>query len=169
MFCRFISNPAYELVTASLPAALLPYYTGAYRTGDLVRWLPDGQLEYLGRIDRQVKINGVRIELGEVEAALAAAPGVSQAVAAAVAAAGGSSNSLKRLVGYVVPGSVDVAGVLAHCRASLLPTMVPSAVVALDVFPLLPSGKVSVWGFLLPWLLGQSSSVVQRLADTLIS
>jgi hypothetical protein len=128
-------------VTASLPAALLPYYTRAYRTGDLVRWLPDGQLEYLGRIDRQVKINGVRIELGEVEAALAAAPGVSQAVAAAVAAAGNSS--IKRLVGYVVPGDVDVAGVLAHCRASLLPTMVPSAVVALDAFPLLPSGKVS--------------------------
>jgi hypothetical protein len=86
----------------------------------------------------------VRIELGEVEAALAAAPGVSQAVAAAVAAAGGDSGSPKRLVGYVVPGSVDVAGVLAHCQGTLLPTMVPSAVVALDAFPLLPgSGKVS--------------------------
>ena len=102
-----------------------------------MRWLPDGQLEYLGRIDRQVKINGVRIELGEVEAALAAAPGVSQAVAAAVILGGG-----KRLVGYVVPGSVDVAGVLAHCQGTLLPTMVPSTVVALDAFPLLPSGKV---------------------------
>jgi acyl-coenzyme A synthetase/AMP-(fatty) acid ligase len=63
-------------------------------------------------------------------------------VAAAVAAGGDDSGSQKRLVGYVVPGSVDVAGVLAHCRASLLPTMVPSAVVALDAFPLLPSGKV---------------------------
>jgi acyl-CoA synthetase (AMP-forming)/AMP-acid ligase II len=144
--CRFIPNPAYTLIPTSLPEALLPYYTRAYRTGDLVRWLPDGQLEYLGRIDRQVKINGVRIELGEVEAALAAAPGVSQAVAAAVAARGpaAAASSRKRLVGYVVPGNVDVAGVLAHCRASLLPTMVPSAVVALDAFPLLPSGKVSI-------------------------
>ncbi|KAF6261542.1 hypothetical protein COO60DRAFT_1679963 [Scenedesmus sp. NREL 46B-D3] len=82
----FIPNPAYSLVQAQLPPSLLPHYSRAYRSGDLVRWLPGGQLQCLGRIDRQVKIAGVRIELGEVEAALAAAPGVDSAVAAAVAA-----------------------------------------------------------------------------------
>ena len=135
---------------AQLPPSLLPHYSRAYRSGDLVRWLPGGQLQCLGRIDRQVKIAGVRIELGEVEAALAAAPGVDSAVAAAVAAEGGASAGNKRLVGYVTPSSLDVSAVLAHCRSCLLPTMVPSAVVAVDEFPLLPSGKVR---FVQHWLL----------------
>ena len=117
-----------------------PYYQRAYRTGDLVRWRPDGTLDFLGRIDRQVKISGVRIELGEVEAALAGAPGVEQAAASALSDASGA----KRLVGYVTPASVDPAAAAAHCRSRLLPAMVPSLVVALEAFPLLPNGKVDV-------------------------
>jgi acyl-CoA synthetase (AMP-forming)/AMP-acid ligase II len=63
-----VPAPAVFQVCAALPPSLQPYYKRAYRTGDLVRWAPRGNLEYLGRVDRQVKVNGVRIELGEVEA-----------------------------------------------------------------------------------------------------
>jgi acyl-CoA synthetase (AMP-forming)/AMP-acid ligase II len=65
--------------------------------------------------------------------------GVSQAVAAVAAAPDGS----KRLVGYVTPGGVDIGALLAHCRSQLVPAMVPSAIVALDTFPVMPNGKVS--------------------------
>jgi non-ribosomal peptide synthetase component F len=71
----FVANPFYAEVAPSLPAQLQHYYRLAYRTGDLVKFTNDGHICYLGRIDRQVKVNGVRIELGEVEAALASAPG----------------------------------------------------------------------------------------------
>lgn len=135
---KFISNPCLDLVLGKLHPALAPYYKRAYRTGDLVRWRSDGTIDFLGRIDRQVKITGVRIELGEVESALAGAPGVEQSQAAAVPDPQGQ----KRLVGYVTPASADTMAVIAHCRAQLVPAMVPSVVVALDSFPLLPNGKV---------------------------
>ena len=137
---KFVPNPCLELVSGRVNPALAPYYTKAYRTGDLVRWRGDGTLDFLGRIDRQVKITGVRIELGEVESALEGADGVTQAVAAAVADAAGQ----KRLVGYVTPASADPAAVTAHCRSLLVPAMVPSVVVALESFPLMPNGKVDV-------------------------
>ena len=76
-----------------------------YRTGDRVRWNPDGELEYLGRLDQQVKIRGVRIEPGDIEAALATLPGASDvAVAAQVGASGFST-----LVAYAVPDGAGVA------------------------------------------------------------
>ena len=142
-----------------------------YRTGDLVRRRCDGELEFLGRLDHQVKVRGVRIEPGEVEAALARHPGVSRAV---VVAAGEGAG--RRLVAYLVartegtaqpaaprpPASRPPAGdgtgtspaALREFLRRLLPeAMVPSAFMVLDRLPLTPSGKVDrkalpapVWG-----------------------
>ncbi|HEX7240208.1 MAG TPA: amino acid adenylation domain-containing protein, partial [Longimicrobiaceae bacterium] len=103
-----------------------------YRTGDRVRWLAGGELEYLGRIDFQVKVRGFRVELGEVEAALAGHPSVREA--AVVARDGG-------LVGYVA-GSVTAGELREHLRASLPEYMVPSAYVVLERLPLTRNGKV---------------------------
>ncbi|MFJ5034440.1 amino acid adenylation domain-containing protein [Streptomyces sp. NPDC088560] len=117
-----------------------------YRTGDVARWLADGSLEYLGRVDDQVKVRGFRIELGEVEAALVRLPGVRQAAAAVREEAGGG----QRLVGYVVPthaegdarGTGLAAAVRAEAAAVLPGHMVPSAVVVVDALPLTPNGKL---------------------------
>ncbi len=136
----FIPNPLYEMMAPAIPEGMRHHFTKAYRTGDLVRWRNDRTLVCMGRIDRQVKITGVRIELGEVEAALESAKDVSQAMAAAVP----DANGTKRLVGYVTPESLDPGAVLAHCRSVLVPAMVPTAIVALESFPLLPNGKVDV-------------------------
>ena len=108
-----------------------------YRTGDLVRWNASGELEYLGRTDFQVKLRGQRLELGEVEAAVAAAPGVVHAAAVVAESAAG-----QQLVAYVAPADVDV-DVVAGSVASVLPGyMRPSVWVRLDVMPLTVSGKV---------------------------
>ncbi|MFY1691593.1 amino acid adenylation domain-containing protein [Plantactinospora sp. WMMB782] len=110
-----------------------------YRTGDLVRWRADATLEYIGRLDHQVKVNGVRIEPGEVESALVAHPDVSAAVVLAVEAAEGG----KRLVGYVTGERVPAADRLRTFLRDRLPDpMIPAAFVALPEFPLNSSGKV---------------------------
>ncbi|MEU8988360.1 amino acid adenylation domain-containing protein, partial [Streptomyces sp. NPDC048558] len=109
-----------------------------YRTGDLARQRPDGAIEYLGRVDDQVKVRGFRIELGEVEAAAEAVPGVTRAAAAVRGSAGEP-----RLVGYLVaPEGVDTAVVEARMRAALPEYMVPAAFVVLGELPLTPNGKV---------------------------
>jgi len=109
-----------------------------YRSGDLARRLPDGDLESLGRIDRQIKIRGFRIELGEIEAALSAHPAVRDS---AVLAREGAGSSERRLVAYVVPPSSPEP--LRAFLADRLPDyMVPSAFVFLDALPLTPNGKV---------------------------
>ncbi|MFM9377482.1 amino acid adenylation domain-containing protein [Gordonia sp. VNK21] len=108
-----------------------------YRTGDLVRWTAAGDLEYLGRTDFQVKLRGQRIELGEVEAALAAGPGVVHAAAAVAAGAGG-----EHLVGYLAPATVDVELVKARAAAGLPGYMVPTVWVLLDQIALNASGKI---------------------------
>ncbi|MFD4789040.1 amino acid adenylation domain-containing protein [Streptomyces sp. NPDC058459] len=113
-----------------------------YRTGDLARWRADGTVEYLGRIDHQVKVRGFRIELGEIEAALAEQPGVGQAVAVVREDEPGD----RRIVAYLTPGGVGPVpadGALRSALGRLLPDhMVPSAFVALDLLPLSPNGKV---------------------------
>ncbi|HEX6199064.1 MAG TPA: condensation domain-containing protein, partial [Thermoanaerobaculia bacterium] len=115
-----------------------------YRTGDLARWLPDGRIEFLGRIDRQVKLRGFRIELGEIEAALAAHPAVAEA---AVDVRGAEADE-KRLAAWVVPapgapeGTALGAELRRHLAERLPDYMVPRAFAVLDALPLGPTGKV---------------------------
>jgi amino acid adenylation domain-containing protein len=112
-----------------------------YRTGDLARFRPDGQLDFLGRMDHQVKVRGYRIELGEIESGLVQHPDVR----AAVVMAREDSPGDQRLVGYVTLESGATA-TMADLRRSLkqvLPDyMVPTVVMAIDRFPLSPNGKV---------------------------
>jgi len=111
-----------------------------YRTGDLVKWNDEGQLEYLGRLDQQVKVRGLRIETGEVEAQLLAQPEVREAVVVARPGPAGS-----RLVGYVsavLGHNVDPALVRARLSRQLPDYMVPSVVVVLEGLPLNANGKV---------------------------
>ncbi|CCH30005.1 non-ribosomal peptide synthetase [Actinosynnema sp. NPDC047251] len=109
-----------------------------YRTGDLVRERPDGEFEYVGRADEQVKIRGFRVEPREVTAALTALPGVDGAAVLPLPDVGGTL----RLVGYVVPASLDPAGVRAALSRALPDYLVPSAIVPVDRIPLTSNGKV---------------------------
>ena len=112
-----------------------------YRTGDLARFLPGGELEFLGRRDLQIKIQGFRVEPGEIEAVLLKHPAVREAVVLARAEAAGTP----RLVAYLVPhrGQNAPAGELRELVAGRLPAhMVPAAFVFLDALPLTPNGKL---------------------------
>ncbi|MHC3426245.1 amino acid adenylation domain-containing protein [Streptomyces sp. DT18] len=119
-----------------------PHRPGArlYRTGDRVRWRADGVLEYLGRLDQQVKVNGVRIEPGEVEAALAAHPWVRAAVVAATPDGSGGH----RLVAWVQSRGEPLGPreLRAFLRRSLPDPLVPGAFVPVTEFPLTPNGKI---------------------------
>nr|QEO74803.1 phosphopantetheine-binding domain-containing pro [uncultured bacterium] len=111
-----------------------------YRVGDLGRWRADGELEYLGRIDHQVKIRGFRVELGDIEAALLAHPGVREAVVVTREPVPGDL----RLAAFVVPKPGETAADLRdHLKARLPEYMVPWAIVPLGELPLLPNGKVN--------------------------
>ncbi len=111
-----------------------------YRTGDLVRWRADGNLDFLGRIDQQVKVGGARVELSEVEHALLSIAAVGEALVTT------EEDTLdgKRLVAYVVAKStdIDVAELRTVLRRSLPEYMIPSQFMVVERFPLTPSGKV---------------------------
>ena len=112
-----------------------------YRTGDLVRRLEDGSIEFLGRIDHQVKVRGFRVELGEVEASLRSHP----AVGDAIAVVRGAEQHEAMIVAYVthIGGlTVDTSELLQHVAQYLPSHMLPSVIVALDSLPLTPNGKV---------------------------
>ena len=128
---RFLPDP----FRADVPGARM------YRTGDKARWLPDGDMECLGRIDNQVKLRGFRIELGEIEAVLAAVDRVRQCVCVIREDTPGD----QRLTAYVVPdagASVDAEALRAAAQDKLPAYMVPAAYIELDELPHTPNGKV---------------------------
>ncbi|WP_417723107.1 MupA/Atu3671 family FMN-dependent luciferase-like monooxygenase [Salipiger sp.] len=117
-----------------------PFHGGRmYRTGDLVRRRIDGRIDFIGRVDHQVKLRGFRIELGEIEAAMEAQPGITQAVVSAREDQPGDI----RLVGYYTSDApVDEAAMKAAMGANLPAFMVPTHMMRLDAFPLTPNKKV---------------------------
>ncbi|WP_237386951.1 non-ribosomal peptide synthetase [Xenorhabdus sp. Sc-CR9] len=127
---KFVADPFSEKPDARM-----------YKTGDLGRWLPNGMIEYLGRNDFQVKIRGFRIELGEIEEQLATCKGVSDAVVIAREEESGD----KRLVAYVIPQSgvtLTPSELREQLSVRLMESMLPSAFVILDAFPLSANGKL---------------------------
>jgi amino acid adenylation domain-containing protein len=138
---RFIPNPFIYCRDAINRVSTI------YKTGDLACYLPDGNIEFLGRIDNQVKIRGFRIELGEIEAVLSQHPAVRETVVIAAEEIAGD----KQLVAYIVPNQEQIPTQSAQKIASLLRQflkeklpeyMVPKAYVLLESLPLTPNGKV---------------------------
>ncbi|MFP4409953.1 amino acid adenylation domain-containing protein [Coleofasciculus sp.] len=111
-----------------------------YKTGDLVRYLPDGNIEFIGRLDNQVKIRGFRIELGEIEAVLSQHPDIQEAVVIARENSPGD----KRLVSYIIPfeQGVEISELRRFLKQKLPDYMMPSAFVMLEAMPLTPNGKI---------------------------
>jgi len=135
-----------------------------YRTGDWVRYLPDGNLEFIGRRDQQVKVRGFRVELGEVEAALHAYPGVREAVVTMREDAPGD----KRLIAYVVADADEPpsAGEWRRFLQERLPGyMVPSAFVAIPALPLTPNGKLDRAALPAPSIVRETEAVAPRTQD----
>ncbi len=132
---KFISNPFCDNPDSDSPNARM------YKTGDLARYLPDGSIEYLGRLDNQVKIRGFRIELGEIEAVL----GQCAALRESAVIVHEISLNDKRLVAYVVPKegkSPDNTELRAFLKERLPDYMAPSMIVSMEALPLTPNGKI---------------------------
>jgi acyl carrier protein len=157
---RFLPNPFSAKKNARM-----------YRTGDLCRWLADGNLEYLGRLDHQVKLRGFRIELGEIESVLAQHASVRQCLVVPREDEPGQ----KRLAAYLVaePGAAPrEEDVRNHLKQSLPDFMIPSAFVVLDAFPLTPNGKIDRKALPIPEYAHQTAtyvaprnSVEEQIAD----
>jgi len=133
---RFVSNPF------ATEGDIAKGYTRLYKTGDLVRWLPDGNIEYIGRNDFQVKIRGHRIELGEIENQLAKLEGIKQSV---VLAQVNQQTNSQYLVGYYLPNELNTLSQedLLDQLSNVLPDyMVPSILVELESLPLTVNGKL---------------------------
>jgi amino acid adenylation domain-containing protein len=127
---KFIKNPFSNALDARL-----------YKTGDLARYLPDGNIEYLGRIDNQVKIRGFRIELGEIEAALGQYPSVRENAVIVHE----TSQTGKRLIAYLVPRPeklIETTALRSFLTERLPDYMIPSVWVTLEALPLTPNGKI---------------------------
>ncbi|ETW97426.1 MAG: hypothetical protein ETSY1_22675, partial [Candidatus Entotheonella factor] len=136
---------AYYNRPALTAAQFIPNPFGAgrlYKSGDLARYLPDGTIEFLGRLDAQVKLRGFRIELGEIEAALSQHEAVQEALVLVREHPPGQ----KQLAAYIASGEPDatllIPALTTHLKQTLPDYMVPSAFVVLDHFPLTPNGKV---------------------------
>jgi amino acid adenylation domain-containing protein len=126
-----------------------------YDTGDVVRWLPDGALEFLGRVDEQVKIRGYRVEPAEVETALRSHPAVREAVVTTWQSAAGDV----RLVAYcTVDGVTDPTDLRGYLGTLVPEFMLPSAIAVLDFFPQTPSGKVDRLALPDPETIGESAA-----------
>ncbi|MBW4490246.1 MAG: amino acid adenylation domain-containing protein [Trichocoleus desertorum ATA4-8-CV12] len=141
---RFIPNPLtpHSTLRERFQRTLFtPHSSLLYKTGDLVRYLPDGTIEFLGRIDHQVKLRGFRIELGEIEAVLGQHPNVREQVVVLRQEAGENG----QLVAYVVPQpdtKLDSAQLRDWLKVKLPEYMVPGSFVTLDALPLTPNGKI---------------------------
>jgi len=141
---RFVPDPF-----AGVPGARM------YRTGDRLRRLPDGSLEFVARLDGQVKVRGFRVEAGEVESALSTHPEVREARVVPRADAAGET----QLVAYLV-GQVDAEALRAHLRRTLPEYMVPAAFVAVERIPLTPAGKLDRAALPAPELGGEGDRYV---------
>ena len=132
---RLSPNTSY----AHSPTPPLPHSLTLYKTGDRVRYLPDGTIEFLDRIDTQVKLRGLRVELGEIESALKEYPKVHQAIVTVT-----ERNEQKYLIAYVTVQSstIDVSVLKEFLGDRLPPYMIPTAFIALDTIPLTVSGKL---------------------------
>ncbi len=138
-FQRFVINPF------ATKSDMENGYTRMYKTGDLVRWLPDGNLEFIGRNDEQVKIRGYRIELGEIESTLMQIRGIQQCCVLARERATEAGTS-RYLVGYYIsqPGIIPLSQdyLISELSGMLPEYMVPAAFVAMQSFPLTVNGKL---------------------------
>ncbi|MBW4680494.1 MAG: amino acid adenylation domain-containing protein [Microcoleus vaginatus WJT46-NPBG5] len=164
---KFIPNPFFKREG--------DYVDRLYKTGDLVRYLPDGNIEFLGRIDNQVKIRGFRIELGEIETALNQHPAVRETIVLAHKDAAGD----KRLVAYFVLEEGDeqllnlgsdsklIQELRGFLKEQLPAYMMPSAFVLLDAFPLTPNGKIDRKALPAPEFSSQEQEVFAAPRDTL--
>ncbi|MEU3571395.1 amino acid adenylation domain-containing protein, partial [Kitasatospora sp. NPDC036755] len=157
----YLGRPALtaeRFVACPFPAEGEPEGARMYRTGDLAQWTRDGQLLFLGRADKQLKIRGFRVEPAEIEAELAAHPDVGQALVVALEDADGR----KRLAGYVVPAGGDRArpeprALVEHLAARLPDYMVPASVTVLEALPVTANGKVDRAALPLPDFPGRTA------------
>ncbi|UCH97246.1 MAG: amino acid adenylation domain-containing protein, partial [Candidatus Aminicenantes bacterium] len=133
------------------------HHSTIYKTGDLARWLPDGNIEFLGRLDFQVKVRGNRIELGEIESHLITHPAVKEAAVNAISGPDGDND----LCAYIVfdSGTTVTSGELRDYLANQLPDyMIPPYFVPMETIPLTPSGKVNRKALPLPGLTGKDKT-----------